>query len=319
MTNRWIEAAAIRSIYRSLRDRMSRWCTHLLLVSIIACVAPAQTISTAHYTVTNAATFPSLPLPAQSIVYRNGVYQNKGTTYTATGGTRLSFKPGVLVNGDTIDVVTVVPVVLPPPPPVPQTYTFGDGFNAATTGAATEVDIDTSYVVTVVEAPAAPGPCAGTATVATDGAYVYVCTADPVAPGMFAWSRAPFAPVSAWSTAGVVLTIDAANPPTGVQWTLGWDPATVATLTEMQGPALAAAGATMTCAPDPNGRATATCLAIIMQPVQGSPAATIPGGTIATVWPVLQPNAAAVGALTVSNVVATSAAGAQVNVTVVVQ
>ena len=290
-------------------------------IAVCITAAAAQTVSTAHYTVTNAAAFPYLPLPAQSIVYRNGVYQNKGTTYTTPGGTRLAFKAGVLANGDTVDVVTIVPVVLPVPP-APQTYTFGPfGFLAATTGATTQVDLDTSYVVSVAAAPAAPGPCAGTASIAFDGAFMYVCTADAANPGMFAWSRAPFAPVSAWSTGSIALTIDAANPPTGVEWTLGWDPATVATMTEMAGPALAAAGATMTCAmaAPPAQQTSLTCLAIIMPQVQGSPAATIPAGIIATIWPVLQPNARVVGSLTVSNVVATSAAGAAVNVTVSVQ
>ena len=67
---------------------------------------PAQTISTAHYQVQNTATFPYLPLPTQSLVFLNGIYQNKGSSYTTPGGNRLAFNTGVIKNGDTVDVVS---------------------------------------------------------------------------------------------------------------------------------------------------------------------------------------------------------------------
>jgi hypothetical protein len=60
----------------------------------------------ASYFVTNAAAFPSLPIPARGLVFRNGSFQTPGLQYDASGPT-FRFRPNVLSNGDRISVVTL--------------------------------------------------------------------------------------------------------------------------------------------------------------------------------------------------------------------
>lgn len=58
------------------------------------------------YIVTNAAAFPSLPLPVRGLVFVNGLYQTQGVDYDAVGGS-FRFRAGALSDGDRIAVVTL--------------------------------------------------------------------------------------------------------------------------------------------------------------------------------------------------------------------
>lgn len=67
----------------------------------------ATTVSVRPYYVTNAATFPSLALPAKPLVFRNGVFQMPGVDYDVINGTALVFRAGVLMDGDRVGVVSL--------------------------------------------------------------------------------------------------------------------------------------------------------------------------------------------------------------------
>lgn len=56
------------------------------------------------YRVTNAAAFPSLPMPINGMVFRNGVFQSPGIDYSSSG-TQFTFYPNLLEVGDVLSVV----------------------------------------------------------------------------------------------------------------------------------------------------------------------------------------------------------------------
>jgi hypothetical protein len=58
------------------------------------------------YVVTNAALFPSLPLPANALIFRNGLSQTQGVHYDAVNGTFRFRSTAGLTNGDRISVVS---------------------------------------------------------------------------------------------------------------------------------------------------------------------------------------------------------------------
>ncbi len=67
---------------------------------------PTQPLAVRVYRVTSAAAFPGLPLPAHALIFRNGLFASPGLDYNATGAT-FAFKPGVLADGDGVEVVTL--------------------------------------------------------------------------------------------------------------------------------------------------------------------------------------------------------------------
>ena len=63
------------------------------------------------YHVTDAAAFRllALPLPARAFVFRAGLYQTPGIDYDAMAGGTLRVRPGVLTDGDTVTIVSLLP------------------------------------------------------------------------------------------------------------------------------------------------------------------------------------------------------------------
>lgn len=78
----------------------------MVLVHAVA-QAPAPSISTKPYVVTNSRAFPNLPLPSRSLVFRNGLFQTEGIDYDALPGSSFRFRPGVLDDLDRVAVVTL--------------------------------------------------------------------------------------------------------------------------------------------------------------------------------------------------------------------
>jgi hypothetical protein len=76
------------------------------------CVAqapPDPLVAVRAYHVTTAAVFPSLPLPARSLLFRNGLFQSPGIDYDVVFGPGFRFRPGVLSDGDSVTVVSIAP------------------------------------------------------------------------------------------------------------------------------------------------------------------------------------------------------------------
>lgn len=69
-----------------------------VLVGQPAAAAPVKV-----YHVTNPAAFPPLSMPANGLVFRNGLFQTPGIDYT-TSGAQFRFYPGLLGAGDVISV-----------------------------------------------------------------------------------------------------------------------------------------------------------------------------------------------------------------------
>lgn len=74
--------------------------------SLMPAQIPVLPLPVRVYTVTDAATFPSLPLPRHALVFHNGSFASPGVDYTSVAGTAFVFT-AALSNGDQIEVVTL--------------------------------------------------------------------------------------------------------------------------------------------------------------------------------------------------------------------
>lgn len=181
-----------------------------LLISLLLSVPllSAQIISTSRYVVANPATFPLVALPAQSVVFVNGAYKNKGTDYKTPGGNKIQFSVGVLANGDTVDVVSINPAL-----PV----TTGIGLvSIVTSGFQQQISLDTTIAAVWVPAPTRPGPCSGSNLLAVDAlGNLYTCApAQPVTIGT-AWPPPTTTPggavISGSASVGVTAVLGASQ------------------------------------------------------------------------------------------------------------
>lgn len=165
-----------------------------------------QAQSVANYRVSKAGSFPSAPLPYGAMVFRNGIYQTQGLTYSTPSPGTFKFIAGVLSNGDLISVVSF--------PPIPLLSGTGimivtEPSSAVTTATALNISTiaaDTVFLSYLTLPPTGPGPCVQTNTPtlnenagawATDSSYFYFCvTAPPGATGSSAglvWARIQYA------------------------------------------------------------------------------------------------------------------------------
>lgn len=175
---------------------------------------PEPTIRT--YTVSTAATFPSLMVSGYPVlVFRNGILQTPTVSYNSVSklpnSSVFTFKPGVLVSGDKIQFVTLPPMQFGP-----------NGFVVATSIAGSQVFVDTAYVTYRTAAPNALGiVCdAGTGSWATDASMFYFCTPNSTGDG-FVWSGFPYGFKVSTRVYGEVATGNIGN---AGSWTLAHTP-----------------------------------------------------------------------------------------------
>jgi hypothetical protein len=93
---------------KSLAYPLAVACLALAAGAFAIAQAPAQLVTVRPYHVTTAAAFPALPLPARTLIFRNGLYQMPGGDYDVVGAT-FRFRAGVLADGDTVSVVSIAP------------------------------------------------------------------------------------------------------------------------------------------------------------------------------------------------------------------